>query len=104
MTPKVIKAIARDDHTIDIVFSNGANKKYDCKHLLNKGQFKILQDISKFKNIIIDDLGGIGWDIDNNIDSDIVWSNRIDICKDVLYSESINIQSAAKEIFEDLSK
>ncbi|OOB77888.1 MAG: hypothetical protein BEN19_01080 [Epulopiscium sp. Nuni2H_MBin003] len=94
MTPKVIHIITHDDYTITITFADGITKNYDCKHLLDKGAFKILDKLSKFHIAIIDDLGGIGWDIDDNIDSNIIWSNRIDICKSILYQEGIIVQDS----------
>lgn len=101
MTPKVINVKTNDDYTMDLIFSDGSNKKYDCNDIKEKGQFKIIKDITKFHKAIIDDLGGIGWDIDDNIDSDIVWNNRIDICKDVLYSDSTDIMKIADDIFQE---
>ena len=52
------------------------------------GVFEILKDISKFKEVFIDEYGNIAWDIDKTLDSNVHWNNRIDLCKDSVYLES----------------
>ncbi|OOB80136.1 MAG: hypothetical protein BEN19_06515 [Epulopiscium sp. Nuni2H_MBin003] len=94
MTPKVIALQSHDDYTLKLTFADGLVKRYDCTHLLNHGMFKIINSLPKFHSALIDDLGGIGWNIDDNIDSNIVWSNRIDICKDILYQDGIIVQDS----------
>ena len=37
------------------------------------------------------EVGNVAWDIDENIDSSIHWQNRIDLCKDMLYLESVTL-------------
>lgn len=101
MTPRVIEIKTNDDHTIDITFADGKKKKYDCNHLRNHGQFKIIDDIGKFHKALIDDIGGVAWDIDESVDSEVVWENRIDICKDVLYSDGKDyLDTIADEMFK----
>jgi len=52
------------------------------------GVFEILKDISKFKEVFIDEYGNIAWDIDKTLDSNVHWNNRIDLCKDSVYLNS----------------
>ncbi|MGL6174830.1 MAG: DUF2442 domain-containing protein [Cellulosilyticaceae bacterium] len=104
MTPRVVKVKTNDDYTMDLTFADGKCKRFDCNELKTKGQFKIIQDLNKFHNAIIDDLGSIGWNIDESINSDVVWSNRIDVCKDVLYSDGEDIIEIADKIFEEYDK
>lgn len=54
------------------------------------GVFQILKDKEKFNEVFIDEYGNIAWDIDKKIDSSIHWNNRIDLCKDSVYIESIH--------------
>ena len=44
-----------------------------------KGVFLVLDDIDKFSEVFIDEDGNIAWDIDKNIDTNVVWNNRIDM-------------------------
>ena len=43
------------------------------------------------ESVFIDAVGNVAWDIDENIDSSIHWQNRIDLCKDMLYLESVTL-------------
>ncbi|MBC2579417.1 DUF2442 domain-containing protein [Clostridium sp. DJ247] len=52
------------------------------------GVFEILKDLNKFKEVFIDESGNVAWDRDTNIDSNVVWNNRIDICKNSIYLNS----------------
>ena len=82
---KIVSVTANDDYTLAITFDNNEIKMYDMKKNLNGTVFKPLNDLSNFKRAYIDDCGCIAWDIDPNIDSDIVWSNKIDLCSDSCY-------------------
>ncbi|WP_253199100.1 hypothetical protein [Clostridium gasigenes] len=53
------------------------------------GVFEILKDINKFKEAFIDEYGNIAWDRDKNVDSNIYWNNRIYLCRDAVYLDSI---------------
>lgn len=87
MALKIINVVPNDDYTLMLKFSNGEVRIYEMKDSLF-GVFEILKDINKFKEAFIDDNGNIAWDKDNNIDSNVEWNNRIDICKDSIYLES----------------
>jgi len=87
MRLQIIRVIPNDDYTLLLEFSNNQERIYDMKHNLF-GIFDVLRNIDKFKEVFIDEHGNIGWDIDNNIDSNIYWNNRIDICKDAIYLDS----------------
>ncbi len=83
--------VANNDYTLTIVFDNNEVKIYDMKDKL-RGVLSALKDINKFKECFVDEVGNIAWDIDKNVDSRIVWNNRIDLCTDsvYIYSKSIN--------------
>lgn len=89
--PRTIKKItANDDYTITIMFDNEEIRLYDMSGSLF-GVFELLNDIDKFKEVFLDESGNIAWDIDKNLDSNVAWNNRIDICKDSVYMDSIPI-------------
>lgn len=51
--------------------------------------FSLLKDVKKFQSVFIDEVGNVAWNIDENTDNSIHWKNRIDLCKDMLYLESV---------------
>ena len=54
------------------------------------GVFSMLKNKDKFNQVFINDVGNIAWNIDDNIDSSVHWENQIDLCKDMLYMDSIS--------------
>jgi hypothetical protein len=90
-SPKnIVKVTPYDDHSLAVLFDNGELRKYNMSNKLF-GVFEILKDINKFKQVFIDESGNIAWDKDTSIDSNIVWNNKIDICKDSIYLNSLPI-------------
>lgn len=87
---RIKRIIPNDDYTLTIIFDNEETRLYDMSNSLF-GVFEVLKNIDKFKEVFIDESGDIAWDIDKNVDSNIVWSNRIDICKDSAYIDSIPV-------------
>ena len=94
MGVKIINVVPNDDYTLLLKFSNGEVRIYDMKDNLF-GVFEILKDKNKFRQVFIDEHGNIAWDRDTNIDSNINWNNRIDICKDAIYVESKMVASTS---------
>ena len=87
--PRKITHVKPDtNYTLFIAFDNGEVKKYEMINELY-GVFAVLKDVKKFQSVFIDEVGNVAWDIDKNIDSSIHWQNRIDLCKDMLYLESV---------------
>ena len=73
---KVLKVIPQDDYSLLIDFDTGECKRFDVKPYLEKGIFKQLQDISKFKQAYVD------YDT-------VVWPGEIDIARETLYDLSV---------------
>lgn len=58
--------------------------------LLKKGTvFEPLIKPENFKRAYGDDTHCIAWDIDPNIDSGKVWNNKVDLCSDSCYIDSV---------------
>ena len=87
---EIIKVIPNEDYSLTIYFDNNEVRIYDMSESLF-GVFEVLKDKEKFKEVFIDEYGNIAWDIDKDIDSNIYWNNRIDLCKDAVYMESVPI-------------
>lgn len=87
---RLLKIEANADYTLTLYYDD-SKRKYDMSKELY-GVFEILKDLNKFYTVFIDEEGNIAWDKNPNLDSNIHWNNRIDICSDSAYmsSEPIN--------------
>ncbi len=92
---RIVDVIPNDDFTLTISFDNGEKRLYDVSPLLQKGTvFEPLADIDNFRRVYVDDTHCIAWDIDPNIDSKKVWNNKVDLCPDECYIDSVPIGGA----------
>ncbi|MCD7889095.1 MAG: DUF2442 domain-containing protein [Oscillospiraceae bacterium] len=83
---------ANDDYTLTILFDNGERRLLDVKALILGGNaFSALSDRETFKRVYLDDSRSISWDIDPNVDSSVVWENKIDLCPDCCYMDSVPV-------------
>ena len=88
----IISVSANDDHSLDICFDNNERRKYDLSPLLaSPSVFSPLKDLQIFKRVYLDDSCCISWDIDPNVDSGKVWGNKLDLCPDQCYVDSVPI-------------
>ena len=78
MNPRVKSVKPTDDYQLLLQFTDGKQGLYDCKHLLNFGVFKQLQDKHYFKQAFVND-GAVNW------------PNEQDICPDTLYLDAATI-------------
>ena len=76
------------DYILRLTFDNGEIKCYNMQDKL-QGVFSVLQNQTKFQKVFLDEFGNVAWDIDETVDSSVHWNNRIDLCKDALYLDSI---------------
>ena len=86
---KIVTVIANDDFTLTLIFDNNEKRLYDMKENLDGDVFKPFRTLSEFKRVFIDENGSVAWDINPNIDSNVVWRNRVDLCPDSCYLNSI---------------
>lgn len=77
------------DFTLSICFDNGETRLFDVKPLLEPNTvFESFRDWNNFKRVYLDDQKSICWDIDPNVDSEVVWNNKVDLCPDSCYMDS----------------
>ena len=89
---RITAVTPNDDFTLTILFHDGEKRLYDTKPLLQpKTVFEPFMRLENFKRVYVDDTHCIAWDIDPNIDSTIVWSNKVDLCPDTCYIDSVPI-------------
>ena len=80
---KVTAVSALPDFTLLLTFNNGEQRILDMKPALETGGvFTIFRKYENFQRVYLDDCGDVSWDIDPNIDSNIVWNNKVDLCPD----------------------
>lgn len=85
----IVDVVPNDDYTLLLRFDNGERRLYDVAPLLEAGTvFAPLADLDIFRRVYLDDAHCVSWDIDPNVDSNIVWNNKIDLCPDGCYVDS----------------
>lgn len=86
---KIVGVVANDDFTLSISFDNGEKRLFDVRPYLKKGTvFEHFLNIEDFRRVYVDEDHCIAWDIDPTIDSNEVWSNKVDLCPDSCYIDS----------------
>lgn len=86
----ITDVVPNDDFTLTISFSNGEKRLYNAAPLLEPGTvFETFADINNFRRVYVDNEHCIAWDINPDIDSNIVWNNKVDLCPDSCYIESV---------------
>lgn len=92
----IVSVVANDDYTLTLGFDNGEKRLYDVAPFIEQGTvFEILSDLDNFHRVYIDDEHCIAWDIDPNVDSNIVWNNKIDLSPDSCYVDSVPVQGVS---------
>ena len=82
---KAVAAEALPGFVLRVVFDNGEIRVIDMKEKLSRPAFAPLRDAARFDSVFIDTSGSIAWDADPAVDSETIWSNRIDLCPDSCY-------------------
>jgi len=85
---KIINVTPIENFRLKVTFDNKEIRLYNMSNQLT-GVFEILKDKSKFDMVFLDEAGNIAWDRDLSIDSSKIWNNRIDLCSDSVYMDSI---------------
>lgn len=90
-----IKSVkANDDFTLTITFDNSEQRLYNVAPLLKPGTvFERIANLESFRRVYVDKERSIAWDIDPNVDSDVVWNNKVDLCPDSCYVDSVPISA-----------
>ena len=85
---KIIAVEPLENYVLQLTFDNGEIKCYSMQNKL-QGVFSVLQNPVKFQKVFLDEFGNVACDIDETKDSSVHWNNRIDLCKDALYLDSV---------------
>ena len=80
------------DLTLILTFDNGEVRKLDVKPMLQPGTvFAPFAKRENFDRVYLDETHCVAWDIDPNVDSRVVWNNKVDLCPDSCYIDSIPV-------------
>lgn len=90
----ITKVVPRNDFTLLLSFDNGETRLYDAGPLLQAGTvFAPFREWDNFRRVYLDEDHSVCWDIDPNIDSNEVWNNKVDLCPDSCYVETVVLLS-----------
>ena len=93
---RIVGVEPNDNFTLTISFDNGERRLYDVRPLLKKGTvFEPFIKPENFRRVYVDDTHCVAWDIDPTVDSNKVWSNKVDLCQDGCYIDSVPIAGAS---------
>jgi hypothetical protein len=81
--PKILSVQPLNDRKLLVKFSNGMEKIYDCKPLIEKFEpFKILENETFFKQVEVDAGGyGISWNDKVDLSEYELWENAVEAAK-----------------------
>lgn len=74
--PLVTEVTPKDDLILEVKFSNGVTKEYDCKQLLDDEMYEDLNNACLFRQVHVD-CGGyaVSWSEDIDISECELWDN-----------------------------
>ena len=82
--------VPRNDFTLVLSFDNGEIRLYDARPLLQAGTvFAPFREWNNFRRVYLDEDHSVCWDIEPNVDSNEVWNNKVDLCPDSCYVDSV---------------
>lgn len=89
---RIKKAVPADDFTVILTFDNGEIRRLDMKPAIKEGTvFAFLADPTNFRRLYLDESRCVSWDIDPTVDSRKVWNNKVDLCPDSCYLDSVPV-------------
>lgn len=75
-TPKILSVNPMKNKQLLVTFENGGTRVYDCKPLLGKEMFRLLENEVFFKSVKVDSGGyGISWSDDIDLSEYEIWAN-----------------------------
>lgn len=90
---KITDVVPNENFTLTISFDNGEVRLYDATPLLQIGTvFAPFRDWDNFRRVYLDENHCVSWDIDPTIDSNVEWNNKVDLCPDSCYVDSVPVR------------
>ena len=86
----LVKIIPHPDYSLELFFDNAERRRLDLSTWIQKGTaWEPLLKWENFKRVFLDECHAPAWDIDPNVDSNEYINNRLDICPDACYVDSV---------------
>lgn len=96
---RITAVFPNDNFTLSLSFDNGEKRIYNMAPLLLSGTvFAPLKELDIFRRVYLDDCNCVSWDIDPTVDSSLVWSNKLDLCPDECYVNSVPVQPSTSDL------
>ena len=96
---KIMSVVPNDNYTLTLTFDNGEQRLYDAAPILQAGTvFAPFQKLENFRRVYLDDCHCVSWDIDPTVDSNVVWSNKVDLCPDGCYVDSVPVNGGVANV------
>lgn len=91
---QIMKVVPEKNFTLLLTFNNCETRRLDMRPLLQAGTvFAPFRDWRNFSRVYLDENHCVSWDIDPNINSSLVWSNKVDLCPDSCYIDSVAVET-----------
>jgi len=88
----IVDVVANDNFTLTLTFDNGERRIFDAAPLLKPGTvFAPFAKLENFRRVYLDEDHSVAWDIDPAVDSRVIWNNKVDLCPDSCYVDSVPI-------------
>lgn len=93
---RITGVVPNDNYTLTLTFDNGEKRLYNAAPLLQAGTvFAPFRELENFRRVYLDESHCVSWDIDPAVDSSVVWSNKVDLCPDGCYVDSVPLSGGA---------
>ena len=95
---RITGVVPNDNYTLTLTFDNGEKRLYNAAPLLQAGTvFAPFRELENFRRVYLDESNCVSWDIDPMVDSSVVWSNKVDLCPDSCYVDSVPLSGGAAD-------
>lgn len=82
--PTIISVVPQSDKTLLVVFTDGTCRRYDCRPLMVRPDFKRLSSEQFFKTVKVDIGGhGVSWDDDLDLSEHELLANGMRLSADI---------------------
>lgn len=93
---RITEVVPNDNFTLTLTFDNGEKRLYNAAPILQPGTvFAPFRELENFRRVYLDESHSVSWDIDPTVDSSVVWSNKVDLCPDSCYVDSVPLSGGA---------
>ena len=91
---RIVSVSPNEDFSLTLGFDNGEVRRLDCSSFFEAGTvFERFGKYDNFRRVYLDEDHCVSWDIDPDVDSRVVWSNKVDLCPDSCYIDSVPVKA-----------